>query len=377
MTKYKILLVDDEAFFFELISELLGEQYQFEYLECGEECLAKAELIKPDLILMDVQMPGLNGYETCSQLKQSEATKDIPVFFVSANDCIEEKVKGYDAGGHEYIVKPLDGPEIDRKIKLFLDQASELERQKQALAYATSAAHTALSSQGELGVVISYLTNSFLCLDLDSIANQLLASLKEFGYYAVVRMSSNLATVTRNSDFKWNPIEDSIFDQLHSEQRIEEHSEWIIFRSDRVQIILKADSQDNDEDRKGRVKDHVSFLIQGAEARIHNLNVEQGLDEQTSTLFSIIKSTHRKLANFNAQKVAARRSIVDSIDTFYREFENNLAKISLTENQEKEVLAATDGLVDSMIDICADKLNDHMVLNSLLADLKRMVDDVS
>ncbi|MCG8316531.1 MAG: response regulator [Pseudomonadales bacterium] len=373
MSKHKILLVDDEPFFFELISELLGNDYEFAYAESGLDCVKYAKESKPELILMDVQMPEMDGYDACRTLKMNEDTHEIPVFFVSGNDSLDEKVKGYDAGGEDYIVKPLDGPEIDRKIGLFLSRHQEHQARKTALQTATSAACTALNSQGEQGVIISYLTNSYLCHDLDSVMNQLLVALNDFGYYSVVRLQSKLTSITRNSQLKWNPIEDAIVEQLKSSQRIDENNEWIIFNSEKVHILIRK-KPDDDADKLGRVKDHISFLIQGTEARIQNLIVEQDLDEQTTTLFNILKTTHRKLENFSAQKTAARRSISDSIDGFYIEFENNLASIGLTEKQEKDVFDATDRFVNLMIDICADKLNDHAMLINLLNELKRIVE---
>ncbi len=368
----KILLVDDEPFFHSLISELL-EGYEFHFAISAAECMTKLMEVTPDLILMDVELTDSNGYEVCRGLKENPETAQIPVFFISGKDDIDEKIKGYDAGGEDYIVKPLDGPEIDRKIRNFLKKQQEKAEREQALEQATKTAMTALHTQGEQGVVIEFLTKSFLCRDLEELAAELVAALKAFGYFSVVQLHSHLAVVTRNSAGAWNALEESILEESSSGRRITEKNDWVIFTGKNCKIMLKKNA-DEDEEKLGRVRDHVTFVLQGAEARIDNLNLEFALDEQSSGLFNMIKSAHRRLSSFNAQKISARRTVADSIDRFYVEFENNLANIDLTENQEKQVIDATDKLVDQLVDIFADRLNDHDVLNYLLRDLRHMVE---
>ena len=73
----------------------------------GEEAIETALQIKPSLILLDIMMPGIDGYETCRRLKNAEATRDIDVIFVSSHDTAEEKLAGYDAGGCDYLIKPV------------------------------------------------------------------------------------------------------------------------------------------------------------------------------------------------------------------------------------------------------------------------------
>ena len=114
---YKLLSVDDEPINQAIIEELFSEQFTVILLTSGEECLAQIEQIKPDLILLDVSMPGLNGYQTCQALKAQENYKNIPIFFISARGTLDDKLKGYKAGGDSYIIKPFNHTELEKKIK--------------------------------------------------------------------------------------------------------------------------------------------------------------------------------------------------------------------------------------------------------------------
>lgn len=94
-----ILVVDDDAFMHEMYAEALNKNYHIIPAENGADALMLVQNERPDAIILDVEMPGIDGYETCRRLKQTDAMADIPVIFVSAHDKIEDRLKGYEAGG--------------------------------------------------------------------------------------------------------------------------------------------------------------------------------------------------------------------------------------------------------------------------------------
>src|SRR4028119_1203669 len=108
-----ILIVDDIPANIQLLSQVLIENgYKVRKLISGQRALKAVELQAPDLILLDIKMPGMDGYEVCRQLKASEATCDIPIIFISALDDVFDKVKGFEAGGADYIIKPFEPREV-------------------------------------------------------------------------------------------------------------------------------------------------------------------------------------------------------------------------------------------------------------------------
>ena len=108
-----ILIVDDIPANIQLLSQVLIENgYKVRKLISGERALKAVELQAPDLILLDIKMPRMDGYEVCRQLKASEATCAIPVIFISALDDVFDKVKGFEAGGADYIIKPFEPVEV-------------------------------------------------------------------------------------------------------------------------------------------------------------------------------------------------------------------------------------------------------------------------
>ncbi|WP_051394696.1 response regulator [Leptolyngbya sp. Heron Island J] len=132
-----ILIVDDTPDNLRLLSTMLLENgYKVRKAINGERALQAVEAVPPDLILLDIMMPGMNGYEVCGQLKASEKTQRIPVIFVSALDDAFDKVLAFDVGGADYISKPFRVQEVLARVQhqlIIRHQEQQLLRQNKQL----------------------------------------------------------------------------------------------------------------------------------------------------------------------------------------------------------------------------------------------------
>jgi two-component system cell cycle response regulator len=116
-----ILVVDDMPENVTLLSRILSHQgYTVITADSGAKAVECAQEFSPDLILLDINMPGMDGYETCKCLKQEERTKEIPVIFISALDGIEDKIKAFSVGGVDYIPKPFEYEEVKARMETHL-----------------------------------------------------------------------------------------------------------------------------------------------------------------------------------------------------------------------------------------------------------------
>ncbi|MBS3796426.1 MULTISPECIES: response regulator [unclassified Pseudoalteromonas] len=105
--KARLLVVDDEYFNFTFYTHVLGEQFELKYAKSGEQCLKEALIFRPDAIMLDVCMPGLDGFDTCRILKNTPETKDIPILMVSGLESEAAKKHAYEVGCDAFFVKPL------------------------------------------------------------------------------------------------------------------------------------------------------------------------------------------------------------------------------------------------------------------------------
>jgi sigma-B regulation protein RsbU (phosphoserine phosphatase) len=139
-----ILIVDDKPANLQLLSKMLSEHgYRVRPVPNGSMALSAARVEPPDLVLLDIKMPDMDGYLVCEQLKAEQKTREIPIIFISALDAIQDKVKAFRAGGVDYITKPFQIEEVLarvdthltlRKLQTQLQEANQKMTEELALA---------------------------------------------------------------------------------------------------------------------------------------------------------------------------------------------------------------------------------------------------
>ncbi|MBC6477043.1 MAG: response regulator [Hormoscilla sp. GM7CHS1pb] len=146
-----ILIVDDNPTNIKILFSFLKE-FGFKVLVAkdGESALSKLEEVLPDIILLDVQMPGIDGFETCRRLKDSERTKDIPVIFMTALSDTQDKVKGLNLGAVDYVTKPFQHQEVLARLNIHLrmrNLTKQLQKKNVLLQQLTSELEERVSSR--------------------------------------------------------------------------------------------------------------------------------------------------------------------------------------------------------------------------------------
>lgn len=130
----KVLIVDDAPANLDLLRKLLEPMgCQIFFATNGEMAIKVAPDSQPDIILMDVMMPGIDGYETCRRLKQSDALRDVPVIFVTAKTDITDLARGFEAGGVDYITKPVKRQEVHARVGVHVKIKRLIEQQARHL----------------------------------------------------------------------------------------------------------------------------------------------------------------------------------------------------------------------------------------------------
>ena len=125
MAKGKILVVDDEIYIVHILDFSLGmEGYEVLTALDGEQALEKVRAEHPDLVVLDVMMPKLDGYETCRILKADETTRHIPIILLSAKGRNADQKVGYDVGADDYITKPFSPRKLVDRINALLGQSN-------------------------------------------------------------------------------------------------------------------------------------------------------------------------------------------------------------------------------------------------------------
>lgn len=139
-SSHTILIVDDVARNIQILGNILSSNgFQIAYAQSGKQALSIAKMQKFDLILLDIMMPEMNGYEVCEKLKSNKKTSEIPIIFLTAKADMDSIVKGFETGGQDYITKPFNSAELLARVKthilfkeqkILLKQTNEILEQK-------------------------------------------------------------------------------------------------------------------------------------------------------------------------------------------------------------------------------------------------------
>ena len=132
----RILVVDDTKVNLDILVDTLKDDYVLSVATSGQRALQQAKLYVPDLVLLDVMMPGMDGFEVCRKLKENPETRDVPVIFITALAESQAVVKGLESGAVDYITKPIDPPEVRARVSTHLNllrARQDLERQTEEL----------------------------------------------------------------------------------------------------------------------------------------------------------------------------------------------------------------------------------------------------
>lgn len=119
-TRPKILVVDDEPMNVDLLEAHLSIDYDVVTASSGEEAIEKVKAVKPDIILLDIMMPGMDGYEVSKRLKRDLGTQFIPIILVTALSDVGDRIKGSDAGSDDFLTKPVNKEELLSRVKALL-----------------------------------------------------------------------------------------------------------------------------------------------------------------------------------------------------------------------------------------------------------------
>ncbi|MCP5078229.1 MAG: response regulator, partial [Psychromonas sp.] len=205
--KIHVLITDDEPLNLELMEEILEDDYQVDTVSSGQACLDFLQDNDPDVLLLDVAMPNMDGFEVCKAIKEDDDLS-LPIIFVSARGSIEDRLAGYEAGGDDYLVKPFNCDELLAKVQAmvaFVSQQKELDDQLQS---ARDMSMMVITNSGELGVIVNFIRQTFECNDVKSLSDAAFEALEQLDLYSTVQYFNEQQTLeTYDSHGRCKPVE--------------------------------------------------------------------------------------------------------------------------------------------------------------------------
>ncbi|MDN3390185.1 response regulator [Pseudoalteromonas sp. APC 3691] len=349
MALTKILAVDDEPFNLEIIEEILEElDFELQVATSGPECLNMVEGYMPQVILLDVSMPQMNGYEVCKALKANQNTAHIIVVFVSARGTVEERMEGYSVGAEDYIVKPFGHDELKSKLKNLNQVLVEKQSLEKQVEDATSTAFNAMANSSEMGQIVNYVENIGFINDPQELGKALIDCLQSFDLQSNVefRESNEISHFALNG--LCSPIVVELFEMLKNKGRLHEFSHRILVNYELISLLI-LNMPDHDPDKHGRIRDHVCFIVSVTEQQLRAITTKKMLEAQQAKLNAVASTVHSKFHGLISLLNDNRQNNEKVFKQLQEELEERIPTMGLDEDQEVFIYKKVDETIQNSV----------------------------
>lgn len=370
--KLRVFVVDDDSLILDILSSLLEDTCEVETFISGEACLLHLGETKPDLFLLDVNMPEMDGYSLCRHLKDDWDTERIPVIFISANDDIDTRLLCYGAGGDDFVLKPFDPDELLRKLQVAARIIAEKRALHEQAGYAQRTAMSAMTGMGELGVVLQFLSKSFACNTVDELASAILEAMQQYDLQAAVQLREGELSRSVSHNGHDLPLEVGILNHVRHSGRIFQFKSRCVFNYESVTLMVNNMPLD-DEERCGRIRDNVALLAEGAAARLKALEQEGLARSRQEGIAAALPSVHSTLEvvqdNYRRNCFELTEVMIDFQEALMRSY----VHLGLTEGQEEHLTQMASGYMQRMIGTQDESLTIVGHLEELASSLQNLL----
>jgi CheY-like chemotaxis protein len=333
---FRVFAVDDDPFVLDIIHRILDTECEVETFDSVEACAPRLETVKPDMFLLDVRMPGMDGYAFCRQLKDDENFSTIPVTFVSGQDTIDARIKGYDAGGEDFIVKPFEVEEVLRKVKVAKQIVQARLALEQQAKEAQKFSFMVMSTMEEAGIALNFMCQLVAWETEQDIANGLLELLQRYRLEGVVQTRIAGRSLTVSAAGINLPLEVSVMNHVSGLDRIFDFRNRSVHNFERVTLMVSNLPLDN-PDYCGRLRDNLSIAAKGAESKLQSLEaLELNSRNQAGILATLdyVRASAEALRQANQKSHMAADNLMIAVE---QKLVNAFVHLGLTENQEHKV----------------------------------------
>ena len=327
MTKQvKVLIVDDEMDYCDMIAAMLENDFQCATAYSGQEALDMLHSFEPQVVVTDVNMPVMSGFELCQAIKKSPEKNTIAVFMVSGMDTIEAKLDAFNAGADDFIGKPFEFNELIHKVSRTADYILQRKTLSSAEIQSRELAMASMKDASQYGYVMQFFKNLSYCTNEREMAAVFMEAMDFFDLRATLMLDSGTPLFFDKTHDQISPIEQNMYELLRGQGRLYDFYPRLMVNDAHVSFLVKNVPQNDAQ--KGKVRDIVAILVEGLEAKLLDISRQQVL----STVLQEIRDTLQSVS----QGMAAHNQQVEGVfNDMLTEIAASFHQLDLTEEQEE------------------------------------------
>ncbi len=371
-TRIHILAIDDDKTSQRFIDKALPhDDFLMSYADNGEQGIEKALANPPDIIILDVEMPGMNGYQVCETLRKEAATKDTPVVFLSSHSSLRERMQGYELGADDFLVKPFERDDLIAKMRVLAKYLEEQKILRKQFEQAQKTAYIAMTGSSELGIAMQFVEKSYAYHSFADMADGLFNVTRQYQLNCALMIIEAGEQVWYSPDEPVKPLEKEMVEMLDRSQRFIDFGARTIINFPNLSLLAKNMPLD-DMERYGRIKDLLPMLLAAVDSKIKSINTEQALTRQSEELLSSFGLIKGQLYYLTKTLINNQSHSAELLNGMVTELNTDLLGMGLDDDQEAWILQRIDHAIEEANEKLDASAMLYVVFSRILQQLKDM-----
>lgn len=347
---FRVFVVDDDPYVLIIIQSILERYCQVETFPDVAACQSRLETVKPDMFLLDVRMPGIDGHDFCRLIKDDFGLRHIPVTFVSSQEGYEARLKGYEAGAEDFIVKPFQPEELLRKVQAAQQIAQDRQQLKQQLDDTEMLSSLVMANMDEYAILIRFIRELITYQTKQEIATGVLEMLQRFRLAGVVQTRVSQQTLTMSAEGTNLPLETSVVEHVRTLGRIFEFRSRSVHNFDYLTVVIN-NMPVSDPEFCGRLRDHICIAAECADSRLKAIEVEETNRRNQAGILDTIERVTASTSNARSAYLRDRAVCAELLMMLERDISRVMTHVELSNADENALTNIVSTFSENLLEV--------------------------
>lgn len=366
MGRPAVMVVDDDELTQELICGILGDDYTLLRASSGTECMDMLNHHQADVLLLDVNMPGIDGLEACRQIRKNPAHRNLSIIFVSASDSKDEIMAGYEAGADDYITKPLHSDSLLARV----ERNSRLHLKRKAMVNDDNVDQDEIQRIKTLMVpLVQFVELSQSTTFHDAVIEKLFQFTQQINLSCRVQIQVYNQVQYFADDGMLRPIEANLLEQLRGQGQCCEFGKRLIINFSDLSLLVRNLPTEDDNLRQNLIL-VLTQAMRIANAKIVSLNTREDREKQVENLAQVLESACETVGFLHQQFCDHTRRSHAVHDSVTHDIMKNLETLGLTDDQEDFLNQVIDRGMQKLLTLSNESVIIENNINAFAMELR-------
>ena len=366
-----VYLASADRDFIARIKEALTGSFDLNIFYNGADCKAALSKKQPHALLLDTSLPDGDAYALHQAIRDDFDTSDVYQLLL----CSADEAGRDDLVADDFLIKPFADAAFLRKISLLNKALENRQRASEQMSYAQSVAMTAMSSMGELGIVMGFMSKSFSCRTIQAVGELALSTIKQYDLDSIIYFSwDGESYIARTDGVEILPADREHIAKLRPLGRLLELNGQLVVNYDHSTILIKQ--MPDDSALCGRLRDHIAMLCEGMESRVTGLLMEHDNLLKQQGIRYAVSEIRNSVANLHQRQLAYLAAGRDMIGQVTHDFEDTFMHLALMPEIENQLISQLVTLRQRMAELWSQPGEVEAKLQSVVTALEVLAGDV-